>query len=535
MDRRSGGRARGWARTALAVVAALGPVAAASGDAASSAQAALPPIHHVFVIVLENEDASDTFSTPAPAPYLAVTMRAAGAYIPNYYGVGHDSLDNYVAMISGQAPNPDTQADCQTFVNFPADDLLPDGQENGQGCVYPADVPTLPQQLQGAGLTWGAYEEDMGADPARESSVCGHPAVGGPDDTQIATPTDQYATRHDPFVYFHWIIDTPAQCDNVVNLDQLPAALSSVATTPNYVFITPDLCSDGHDAVCANPALPGGYAGINGFLSKWVPMITSSPAYQADGLLIVTFDEADAGAGGDPGSCCGELPGPTGVLPGLTGPGGGDVGAVLLSPFITPGTISSVAYNHYSMLGSVEDIFGRSRLGYAAGTTAFGSDIFEVPESVVEEENATTSSTSTSASSSAPTGGGGTSPPATVTTVTTTMTSPPPATSTPAAHRASCTIPVLPHKLKGGALPGTAFVRSVSFARSKGHRVLTFTAVRPAKLKIAAKPKKGKTKTLASITAVACRAYRYTVPAGHGTVTIRASAAGGKATISRTY
>ena len=521
MERLAGRRARRRARIAPLLLAAT-VSALMIGGGTSGARAAPPAIHHVFVIVLENEDASETFSMSPPAPYLGLTMKAAGAYIPNYYGVGHASLDNYIAMISGQAPNPDTQADCGMFVNFPADSLAPDEQENGQGCVYPADVPTLPGQLDAAGLTWGGYDESMGADPARESSTCGHPVVGGPDNTQSPTKTDQYVTRHDPFMYFHSIIDDQPYCDShVVNLSQLPAALGSVATTPNYVFITPDLCSDGHDAICANPALPGGYAGINAFLSTWVPMITASPAYQQDGLLIVTFDEAESGgAGADSGSCCGELPGPTGVLPGGSGPGGGDIGAVLLSPFITPGTISQVAYNHYSMLGSVEDVFGLSRLGYAAGTTAFGSDIFEVPESVVKTENATST---TSSSSPGPVT-------LTVTTVTSTMTSPP-----PVVHKVTCTIPALPHKLKGGALPAGAFVRSVAVKRSKGHGALTLTAVRPAKLRVVAHPRKGKAKTLGSVTAVACHSYRFTVPSGHGTVTVGASGSAGRATLSRAY
>ncbi|MBV9466140.1 MAG: hypothetical protein JO206_09055, partial [Solirubrobacterales bacterium] len=82
--------------------------------APGSAQAAgLPPIRHVFVIVLENESAATTFGAGSPAPYLSGTLRAEGAYLPHYYGIGHQSNDNYVAMISGQAPNAQNQADCQ--------------------------------------------------------------------------------------------------------------------------------------------------------------------------------------------------------------------------------------------------------------------------------------------------------------------------------------------------------------------------------------------------------------------------------------
>ena len=64
--------------------------------------------------------------------------------------------------------------------------------------------------------------------------------------------------------------------------------------------------------------------------------------------------------------------------PGLLGPGGGRVGAVLLSPFIAPGTVSTVAYNHFSLLKSVEEIFGLPPLGDARlpQVPAFGADVF---------------------------------------------------------------------------------------------------------------------------------------------------------------
>jgi hypothetical protein len=354
--------------TCAATLAALAP---------ASASAAMPPIHHVFVIVLENESESATFAAHPPAPYLATTLRAEGAFVPNYYGIGHESNDNYIAMISGQAPNPQTQDDCQIFSDFTPDVIGSDGQAMGSGCVFPADVKTIADQLDAKGLTWRDYDQSMGADPTREASVCAHPGIDQRDGTQSATATDQYASRHNPFVYFHSIIDDTALCDShVVNLDLLQHDLSSAASTPNYVFITPDLCSDGHDATCADKTRPGGFAGIDAFLKLWVPMIMSSPAYaQENGLLEIVFDEA---ATRDTSSCCMEMPGPNSPSPGINGPGGGQTGAVLLSPCIKPGTVTQTAYSHYTLLRSNEDIFGLAHLGYAqlAGEASLGSDVF---------------------------------------------------------------------------------------------------------------------------------------------------------------
>jgi hypothetical protein len=371
------------ARGALLVagLAALSSCSSPALPAASaSADATPPPIGHVFIIVLENESASTTFGSESPAPYLAKTLTAEGAFLPNYYGIGHNSNDNYSAMISGQAPNLDTQDDCIDFTNFNTGHIGRYGQQEGEGCVYPSDIETVANQLDAAGHTWRDYNDSMGADPLREASECGHPGVGALDNTESETKTDQYATRHNPFVYFHSIIDSTTLCDtHVVNLSALPGDLKTAAGTPNYVFISPGLCNDGHDATCLSGDHKGGLGQADAFLREWVPRITSSPAFRTqNGLLIVTFDEADTS---DASACCGEVAGATTISPGRTGPGGGDVGAVLLSPCIAPGTISQTPYNHYTMLRSVEDIFGLSHLGYAQlpGETTFGSDVFTRP------------------------------------------------------------------------------------------------------------------------------------------------------------
>ncbi len=367
----------------------------ASGPSA----AGLPPIHHVFVIVLENEGYDTTFGSPGSDPYLATTLPASGALLTQYYGIGHHSNDNYIAMISGQAPNPSNQADCPQFVDFPSSaTVAADGQISDSGCVFPTTVDTVANQLTQAHLTWKGYMEDMGNVPSREAAVCGHPTVGSADHTELAVNGDGYATRHDPFVYFHSIIDDSAVCDtHVVPLGttsgQLPAQvpagttglatdLESVATTPNLSFITPNLCNDGHDAPCTNQSgSSSALTNIDRFLQSWVPLITGSPAFKKDGLLEVTFDEADTDGGtADASSCCNEQPGPAAAQPGGFGPGGGRVGTVLVSPFIKGGTVSSVPYNHYSTLATVEDLFGLAKLGQARTVSAvFGRDVFTRP------------------------------------------------------------------------------------------------------------------------------------------------------------
>jgi hypothetical protein len=343
--------------------------------------AALPPVKHVFVVVLENENADLTFGPGTKAPYLARALPAQGQFVPNYYAVTHLSLGNYIAMVSGQGSNPDTQADCQFFSDVTPGAIGPDGQALGAGCVYPAAIRTVADQLSAKGLTWKGYMEDMGNTPGRPAT-CRHPAIGSQDDTQQAKKGQQYAARHNPFVYFHSIIDHPSCNQNDVPLDRLPADLGAASTTANYVFITPNLCNDGHDAPCVD-GQPGGLVSADAFLKKWIPQIQASPAYREGGLIVVTFDEAEAGPGGhaDSSSCCAQpqfpnTPNNGGPTPGS---GGGRTGAVLLSAFVKAGTVNQTAYNHFSLLRSVEDMFELDHLGYAdqTGLKPFGADVFD--------------------------------------------------------------------------------------------------------------------------------------------------------------
>lgn len=265
---------------------------------------------------------------------------------------------------------------------------------------------------------------------------CAHPPLGGADPTNSATPADQYATRHNPFTYFHSVIDDQARCDaHVVPLGTVSVGagpngsdefsghffqdLQHENATPLFMFVTPNLCDDGHDATCAGLNTEGthvgGLVGADLWLKHWMPMILNSPAYRDGSLLVVlTVDEGGVGLGGAldatacPASNQADCNAPTG--PNLTNfgfspllaqfqiesppttinvyPGGGQVGAVLFnSRFIAPGSVDeSGYYNHFSALRSYEDLLGIDRggadghghLGYAARAQyqTFGSDVF---------------------------------------------------------------------------------------------------------------------------------------------------------------
>jgi phosphatidylinositol-3-phosphatase len=445
-------------RAAPIVVAANAPAKKATKKT-TVVRAALPAgaIKHIFVIELENSSENVTFGTEDKSSYIENTLEKQGVFIPKFYGSGHASLDNYLSSVSGQAPAPADASDCSAEPGVKGSDVhfnnvkpgtwanqkkFP-GQVNAtSGCVYPSDVKTIANQLdskygvnKSSGLApWRDYEQDMGLDPKRDGGVadsmggtdCAHPAIGANNDTNSAESAadsstgvaDQFAVRHDPFQWFHSIINDKALCDhNVVPLGtvepgtastfngthlantftgRLISNLKSTATTPKFGWITPNLCNDGHDggsAACTgpnangsvqNPAGGNQLKNINLFLQQWVPLLEASPAYkQGHMLIVITTDEAEVPAGGteqDASQLRGVPGGPSLAEPGrgdallykqlgygtLTtdpadGPGGGKVGALILgsSKYIKHGSVDTkVGYDQYSALRSYEDLLG---------------------------------------------------------------------------------------------------------------------------------------------------------------------------------
>jgi len=355
------------------------PSAAAPGDSPDrtitrvSEPATPHRIRHVFVVNIENKGFRATWGPHSAAPYLAKRLRAKGVLLTQYYGTAHHSLGNYLAQISGQGPSYATQHDCPVYTRFKETrPVVKPGQVVGNGCVYPKKVRTLPGQLVKAGLSWRGYMEDM-------ARPCQHSRLGAKERWTSAKRHEQYATRHNPFVYFRSITSRPSYCKaHVKPLSALTRDLRRTSTTRTLSYLTPDLCHDAHDARCADGG-PGGLRAANQWFKTWIPKILRSPAFRANGMLVITADESE-GVREDSRACCGEGVGPNAGRPGIEGPGGGRIGALVISPYVTAGATSSRTYNHYSLLGSIEDLFGLPRLGYARTVAhVFGHDVYHAP------------------------------------------------------------------------------------------------------------------------------------------------------------
>jgi hypothetical protein len=340
-----------------------------SSESSTGAATKLPPIHHVFVIMLSDEPYASSFGPASTASYLTHTLEHSGELLVRYDAVAHEELANGVALMSGQGPTAEIAANCPTYAAIAPATAAASGQVLGNGCVFPTSVSTLPGQLAAKHLSWRAY---VGAtdEPGAPVGACAHPALGSPDPTAAQTATGgAYATFTNPLVYFQSIVSSPTCAADDVGLSRLKGDLGTAKRTASLSYIVPDRCQDGNPSPCTAGAAAG-MGPADAFLRRVVPEILASSAYKKDGLLVITDDEApSSGEFADSSSCCGEphfpnAPQPT-TIAGLPPRGGGQVGALLLSPYLKGGTTTQEEFNHYSLLRTVEDLFGLGHLGYA--------------------------------------------------------------------------------------------------------------------------------------------------------------------------
>lgn len=314
----------------------------------------LPEVKHVFVIMLAEGGYEETFGEASQSAYFSEELPAQGELLPNYFAVAKGQLANQIALLSGQGPTPETEAGCPSYTDVAPGTESDEGQVEGNGCIYPAATKSLPAQLAEKEFTWRAYidEEEASTEtappPANQPSGC-------------------LVSQRNPFAYFHSILDSEECAEADTGLAQLAKDLTLKPDKfPALAYISP------------NPARS------EETLKTIVPNIEESFAYKDGGLIVITSAQArQEGEEPDTSACCiapdyPNLEEPESEEP-VTGPvretgGGGQVGAVLISPFIEAGTTSETYFNHYSLLVSIEEMFGLERIGYAAEPALAGFD-----------------------------------------------------------------------------------------------------------------------------------------------------------------
>jgi hypothetical protein len=345
----------------------------------------VPKLKHVFEIMLSAPSYKAAFGHKSTLTALHSLLHE-GTLLSGYKTLGDGELADQLAAVSGQAPNHDTKLGCTSYVDFPTSAVANKaGLVPGKGCVYPDTALTIGDQVTASGATWGAYVADMGKE------TCVHPDSGAVDNVLPTGAEPGYDTRHNPFIYFHSLLDLGDCSSDDVDLSQLPKALAHPAKTPAFAYVAPDACADGDPTMATTttttttttattpsttvttnttpattPAVasttttgttpttattpatpttpegcpagsPSGLAAENAFLKTWVPKILHSGAYKRDGVLVIAFTRSGA-ATGHPSRA----------------------GALILSPDARGGAKIAGAQTPYSLLRFDEDALGLS-------------------------------------------------------------------------------------------------------------------------------------------------------------------------------
>jgi phospholipase C len=351
----------GVVAVAFVVGAVVVPMAASAGPVNGSSRGnpppGVPPLKHVFVIMMENTSYDALLSPSNPNTTFIQQLAANNGLATNYFGVTHVSLPNYIAATSGQTwgSNSDDVAQAPLF-----------------------DHQNLVDQLAAAGVSWKAYMENLPS----------------PGDLVSQTPDGLYVRKHDPFLMYPDVYTNPARAGNVVPLTQLSTDLAA-GKVPQFVWITPNVCNDMHGGApsCPFPSSPTDalqaalYKDGDTFLRTWVGLITHSKAWTGNSAIFVTWDEGgfedqspfgptDLSPGPDspilPATPANPTTGGGGDLAGGTVYGGGHVPMIVVARGVGHRVDSAFA-GHYSLLQTIEQNFGLPLLGNAGDIVQVGN------------------------------------------------------------------------------------------------------------------------------------------------------------------
>jgi phosphatidylinositol-3-phosphatase len=268
---------------------------------------------HVFVIMMENTGFDSLIGNPN-APFINY-LAAAQGLATNYFGVTHPSQPNYIAATSGST----------------------NGVPNDNDITI--DVPNIVDQLEAHGKTWKGYMQSFSLCVTPLDHACGN---------------QLYERKHNPFVSYQDVQSSASRLVNIVDFSQFATDLAN-NTVPDYSWISPDQCHDMHGRGGGGASDPCDFSQVQGliatgdlFLTQTVSAIVNSHAWRGNSVIFITWDESDfTGSGpfgfGDTSGCCD------------ANPGGGHVVTLVISREAPFAHSSGRAYNHYSMMATIED------------------------------------------------------------------------------------------------------------------------------------------------------------------------------------
>lgn len=260
----------------------------------------IPNFDHIVILVMENKPYQNIIGN-SNAPFinrLVSEYSSAG----NYFAITRPSLPNYLALLGGETFG--ISSDCND-------------------CFIQAE--NLVDRLEAGAKSWKAYMDSMPA-----SCFTGN--------------SGNYAMKHNPFIYFDNIRKNPARCKNIVPYIELSKDLANLQTTPDFIWITPDMCHDMHDC-----SIKTG----DDWLAKEIPNILNSLSFkQQNSLLVITWDEAE-------------------LL------GNNQIPTILIGPSVKQNFVSLTKYDHYSLLHTIEAAWGLTPLTANDKNATLMNDFFK--------------------------------------------------------------------------------------------------------------------------------------------------------------
>jgi phosphatidylinositol-3-phosphatase len=330
-------RLRTIAATAVAA-AGVAWLAIPAASQASTVNSAIPRYQHIVEIMMENTSYSTIIGNPS-APEINALANTYGL-ATNYWGVTHPSEPNYVSNIGGSffGIQDDNQFYCTPAL------ASTDPNCSGTTVDHTITAQSLAGQLTAASMTWKGYFQSMPAVPSSGVIMTGPNANGPYTFKYPSNSVALYASKHNPFVNF---TDSQNALANMVPDTQLATDLAS-GYLANYSLIVPDQCHDMHGTgPCSDEN--GLISAGDTYVGNTVSAIMSSKVWQEGrNAIVITWDEDDFSDQGQPGTgCCG------------ADPGGGHVVTIVITNKTNQYPITdNTAYNHYSLLLSIEDAFG---------------------------------------------------------------------------------------------------------------------------------------------------------------------------------
>lgn len=286
----------------------------------ATAEAQVPRVEHVFIVVEENQDFGVVIGDRSPMPYLN-ELASQYAIAASYYATAHPSISNYFMLTTGKAIGKELKVLADKRTASVSDD-------------------NVVRALRRSHKTWRSYAE-------------GIPSAGY---TGGNLNDSHYVKRHNPLAYFENDFDQTEAASNLVPFSQFQDDLRK-GSFANYSFVVPNLLHDAHD-VAGPDGRDEGQAGCGNRQAlkqadDWLrdnigPLIDSS-LFKEKGLLVIVFDEAcdddeSDGAGHDES--------------------GGRVAMLLVSSRVNAGYRSITLYHHEDTLALTLEALGLDRSGF---------------------------------------------------------------------------------------------------------------------------------------------------------------------------